>query len=212
VSTPDIDSESVTILLDEQTVRWFDPPAHSLRGSETLLLAHVAVAPFEDPSGSALLSEKANEKFLAALDAERQALQDEKVGIAIHDEPWNPVALGEDETIGIGHALELEQCARSDSTIDPSVPEGFVDCLFSIPSQQTHDDLGTPIQVTTRQPLALATVDLDDIAIVRLSIDARHRAGKDPGMMTAYRLVVARSEKQLRHRHDRILFRSEATE
>ena len=121
-----IDLEPQTVLPDFEIGRRRLAPGQPAAQRQTLLPPHACVRALDDPTRGEQLDEQAQEQLAPRLDAERQELDDQPIGVAIHDKARHAVALSVDQSIGGGLRLKLQLAARRGGRGQPAAPEcGF---------------------------------------------------------------------------------------
>jgi hypothetical protein len=121
-------------------------------------------------------------------DAQRQALYDQVIPVAIYDQPWKQVCLGVNQSVGSGGGVVGERSPAGNSGRDAPLPEGSVNGLVGVPTEQANNDLRTAIEVAPSQELAPRVTHGNHVSIGGIARDPLDSSRVDPRMSVLYGL------------------------
>ena len=149
---------------------------------QSLLHAGFSIAAFVDSGWPEQLVEDVDDHVGARGDALGQELQHQIVGVAIDDQPRQPVGLGVDQAAGAIAPIEAAARAMLDRPRDAPAEERLVEPFSLVPAEQAHADLRAAAPGAARQPGAAGGMDVDGIATTDVAGHACDRAREDPWM------------------------------
>ena len=166
---------------------------------EALENAHSGVGALVDRAARREGGDRVGDRVLPSVHAGGLHLDRHDVGVAVHHEARQAVALSVHPAHGVALFRVPAAFAPPPGGFEAALEERCVDHLGSIEREDAHGDLGRGGVETPPQPVAAPGDDVDDVAVGGFAVRAQDRAGKDPGVATFQGLLASALHLQFDH-------------
>src|SRR5262245_56997866 len=153
---------------------------------ERLLFLNVLLRePVERRSGE-VLSQNGVDRFAKPEHPGSEVLNHDRGAEPIHHQAAEAVGFRMDNTVSIGHVVQLQQVASEYKRVGNSLfEEGFVDPLLAVSSKDSEGDAGVAVVETAAAPVARPVLNVYDRAVRHAAARLLHHLLENPWVARA---------------------------